>query len=115
MSFRFFLLQRVTALILVPLLMVHLIVIFYATAKGLSAASIFARTRGSFGWGAFYTLFVLAAAIHGAIGVRSVVAEWAPSTLKSDPRLLATVLWVTGLGLTLLGLRAVYAVVLAWP
>jgi fumarate reductase subunit C len=113
MSFRLYLLQRATALILVPLIAVHLIVIFYATAKGLSAASILARTRGSIGWGAFYSVFVLAAAIHGSIGVRNVFAEWGPDALKRDPRLLALILWVTGLGLALLGLRAVYAVVLS--
>ena len=113
MSFRLYVLQRATALILVPLLLVHLIVIFYATAKGLSAASILARMRGSVGWGAFYALFVFAAAVHGAIGVRNVFAEWAPAHLKSNPRLLALVLAGVGIGLTLLGLRAVYAVVLS--
>ncbi len=113
MSFRLYVLQRATALILVPLIAVHLIVIFYATAKGISAASILARTRGSFGWGAFYSVFVIAAALHGAIGVRNVVAEWGPDQLKRNARLLSLILWVTGLGLAGLGLRAVYAVVVA--
>ena len=113
MSFRLYLLQRGTALLLVPLIAVHLIVIFYATAKGISAASILARTRGSFGWGTFYSVFVMAAAIHGAIGVRNVFAEWGPEPLKRDPRLAALILWGVGVGLALLGLRAVYAVVMA--
>ena len=117
MSFRLYILQRATALILVPLLLVHLIVIFYATAKGLSAASILARTRGSFGWGGFYTLFVLASAVHAAIGLHNVFAEWAPAAFKSNPPLLAfvlkAVLWGSGVALALLGLRAVYAVVLS--
>lgn len=113
MSFRLFVLQRATALILVPLIAVHLIVIFYATAKGLSAASILARTRGSIGWGAFYSVFVLAAAIHGAIGVRNIFAEWGPDVMRRDQRLLSLALWGTGLTLALLGLRAVYAVVVA--
>ena len=34
----------------------------------LSAAEILGRTRGSIGWAAFYGLFVVAAALHGAIG-----------------------------------------------
>jgi fumarate reductase subunit C len=112
MSFRLYLLQRATAVLLLPLLLVHLVVIFYATAKGLSAASILSRTRGSLGWGAFYGLFVVAAAIHGAIGVRNVVSEWVPGAVKRDPRLLALVLWGTGVLLAALGLRAVYAVVM---
>jgi fumarate reductase subunit C len=112
-SLRLYILQRATALVLVPLIAVHLIVIFYATAKGLSAASILARTRGSIGWGAFYGVFVLAAALHGAIGVRNVFAEWGPDRLKRDASLLTLILWAAGLGLALLGLRAVYAVVLA--
>lgn len=113
MSFRLYLLQRATASLLLPLILVHLIVIFYATAKGVSAAGILARTRGSIGWGLFYSVFVIAAAIHGAIGVRNVFAEWAPAHLKSSTTLQTLILWATGLGLTLLGLRAVYAVVIA--
>jgi fumarate reductase subunit C len=113
MNFRLYVLQRATAMVLVPLIAVHLIVIFYATAKGLSAASILARTRGSIGWGAFYGVFVIAAAMHGAIGLRNVFAEWGPGALKQDATLLTLILWAAGLSLAMLGLRAVYAVVLA--
>jgi fumarate reductase subunit C len=112
-SLRLYVWQRVTALILAPLVLAHLILIFYASAKGLNAASILARTRGSIPWGLFYSVFVLAAAVHGAIGVRNVVAEWAPDALKRSPKLLATVLWGTGVCLTMLGFRAVYAVIIA--
>jgi fumarate reductase subunit C len=113
MSFRLYVWQRASALVLAPLVLVHLIVIFYATAKGISAAGILARTRGSTGWGLFYGVFVLAAAVHGAIGVRNVFAEWGPDVLRRDRRLLALILWGVGAGLALLGLRAVYAVVIA--
>ncbi|MGL4634796.1 MAG: succinate dehydrogenase [Beijerinckiaceae bacterium] len=108
---RLYLVQRLTAGLLVPLLLVHLIVIFYATAHGVSAASILGRTRGSIGWGVFYSVFVLAAAVHGAIGIRNVFAEWGPQRMKNDTRVLSLLLWGTALGLTVLGLRAVYAVV----
>lgn len=111
MNFRLYLLQRATALVMIPLIVVHLVVIFYATAKGLSAASILARTRGAWGWGLFYSVFVVAASVHGAIGVRNVFAEWGPPSLKRDPRILNLILWGMGAGLTFLGLRAVYAVV----
>lgn len=113
MSFKLYLLQRGTAVLLLPLILVHLAVIFYATAKGLSAASILSRTRGSVGWAAFYGLFVVAAAIHGAIGVRNVMSEWGPGVFKRDPRLLTLMLWGTGLLLGALGWRAVYAVVMS--
>ena len=107
MNVRLYLLQRATAVVMVPLIAGHLAVIFYATRTGLSAADILARTRGSLGWGVYYALFVAAASIHGAIGVRTVAQEW----LGLRGRALDGVLWAFGLGLLLLGLRAVYAVI----
>ena len=47
-------LQRVTAALMVPLILVHLAVIFYATRSGLTAADILARTRGSVVWALNY-------------------------------------------------------------
>jgi fumarate reductase subunit C len=108
MNVRLYILQRATAAIMAPLVLVHIVVIFYATSHGLSAAEILGRTRGSIGWGSYYTLFVLAAATHGAIGVRAVASEW---TGLRD-RALDTLMWGFGLVLAVLGLRAVAAVVL---
>jgi len=108
MNLRLYVLQRASAAIMVPLVVAHLLVIFYATRHGLSAADILGRTRGSVGWGAFYALFVLAAATHGAIGVRVVASEWAG--LRG--RRLDILMWGVGLLLAALGLRAVIAVVL---
>jgi len=100
--------QRLTAAVMVPLVLLHVIVIFYATRKGLSAADILARTRGSLAWAAFYGVFVVAVAVHAAIGVRNVLAEWSP--LKDrDAGILASAF---GVLLFLLGARAVLAVVL---
>ena len=70
MNVRLYLLQRATALVMVPLIIGHLAIIFYATRQGLTAADILGRTRGSLGWGVYYAAFVLAASVHGAIGVR---------------------------------------------
>ncbi len=112
MNVRLYTLQRVTALLMVPLIAVHLIVIFYATRKGLSAADILARTQGSLLWGLYYAAFVVAAAVHGAIGVRSVLREWGPRRLAYNVRGLDLVMWGFGLMLAGLGLRAVAAVVL---
>jgi fumarate reductase subunit C len=62
--------------VLAVCVVVHLITIVYAVRGGLSAAEIFARTRGSVGWLAFYSLFVLAVAVHVPIGLRTVATEW---------------------------------------
>lgn len=105
---RLYILQRATAAMMVPLIAVHLIVIYMASAKGLTAADILSRTRGSFSWGAFYSLFVVLAAVHGAIGVRVVCREWTRLSLAARDR----VMWGVGVLLFLLGMRAVAAVVL---
>ena len=99
--------QRVTAAILAVCVAVHLLTIIYAVRGGLSAGEILARTRGSLMWGGFYTVFVLAAAIHGAIGLRTVAAEWLG--FRGDAAEWA--MTVVGLVLTIVGLRAVIAVV----
>jgi fumarate reductase subunit C len=105
---RLYLWQRLTAALMVPLVLVHLAVIFYAMRKGLSAADILARTRGSVAWAAFYGVFVVAASVHAPIGLRTVLAEWTP--LGARMRDLVAVAF--GLFLLVLGLRAVAAVVL---
>jgi fumarate reductase subunit C len=111
MTVRHFLLQRLTAVILAPLILGHLILIIYATRKGLSAADILSRTRGSITWALYYGTFVLAAAVHGAIGLRGVLREWGPSLIARSDRRLDGLMWVTGATLAALGLRAVYAVI----
>lgn len=108
MNVRHYILQRITAAIMAPLVLAHLVIIYYATSRGLSAAEILGRTRGNVGWGAFYGLFVLAAATHGAIGVRAIAREW----LGLQGRQLTILMWGFGILLALLGLRAVAAVVL---
>ena len=80
------------------------------SSRRLLAASV-ARTRGSVLWGTYYVAFVAAAAIHGAIGVRTVLREWGPAMLARNPRALDVLMWSFGFGLLLLGLRAVVAVV----
>lgn len=108
MNVRLYLLQRLTAVLMVPLILGHIAIIFYATRKGLSAGDILGRTKGSLGWGLYYATFVIAAAVHGAIGVRGVAREWGGLRGRS----LDLVMWAMGLALAGLGLRAVYAVVL---
>ena len=108
MNVRLYVWQRATAALMVPLVLLHVAVIFYATRRGMTAADILARTRGSIVWASFYGIFVVAAAIHAAIGVRNVLTEWSPLKDRSAGMLAA----VFGVSLLVLGLRAVAAVVL---
>ena len=109
MTLRLYIWQRATAALMLPLVLVHIAVIVYATRRGFSAADILARTRDSIAWAAFYGVFVAAAAIHAAIGVRNILDEWSP--LGARRAGLCAV--VFGLALLALGLRAVGAVVLS--
>jgi succinate dehydrogenase subunit C len=109
MNVRLYVWQRLTAALMVPLVLVHVAVIFYATRKGLTAADILARTRGSLMWASFYGLFVAAVAVHASIGVRTILVEWSP--LKDRAASICVV--VFGFALAVLGLRAVAAVVLS--
>src|SRR4051812_19533334 len=68
--------QRASAAVLALCVTVHLVTIVYAVRGGLSAADIFSRTRGNVGWLAFYTVFVVAVAVHAPIGLRPVLTEW---------------------------------------
>ena len=108
MNVRLYVWQRLTAALMVPLLLVHIAVIFYASRKGLSAADILARTRGSVSWTLFYGAFVSAVAVHVSIGLRTVLTEWTP--LRGRARDFTVIAF--GLLLAVLGFRAVLAVVL---
>ena len=104
---RLFLLQRATAMLMAPLVLIHLVVIIIAVRGGLDAAEILSRTRGSWVWGAFYGLFVIAAAIHAAIGLRRIGFE----TFGGSRRTFDVATIAIAILLALLGLRAVFAVV----
>ena len=99
--------QRLTAVILAICVVVHLVTIVYAVRGGLSAAEILGRTRGNYAWAAFYIVFVFAAAIHGAIGLRAIAAEW----LGLRGAFAEWAMTAVGLVLAITGLRAVAAVV----
>jgi fumarate reductase subunit C len=98
--------QRATAAILAFCVLVHLATIIYAVRGGLSAAEILGRTRGNVAWAAFYVIFVVAVAVHGAIGLRTVAAEW----LRFRGPVAEAATAAVGLALAFMGLRAVAAV-----
>jgi fumarate reductase subunit C len=104
---RLFVLQRVSAMFLAPLVMVHLGLILYAVRGGLTAGEILARTHGSIGWALFYGVFVLAASVHAPIGVRNVLKEWTSWRGHS----VDVAMLVLAAALMASGLRAVWAVV----
>ena len=67
--------QRGAALVLALAVTVHLATIIYAVRQGLSAAAILARLQGNDAWLGFYLVFATAAALHGGIGLRTIVRE----------------------------------------
>ena len=71
-----FVLQRASAAVLALCVVVHLATIIYAVRQGLSAEAIVARIHANVAWPAFYTLFVVAVAIHAPIGLRAIADEW---------------------------------------
>lgn len=105
---RLYLAQRISALIMAPLVLGHLAVMIYAARGGLSASEILSRTQGSLFWGLSYGLFVAAVAVHAAIGLRVIVAEH----VKLSGAALDAFTWSVGVILFAMGAKAVAAVVL---
>lgn len=103
---RLYLLQRLSALVMAPLVLGHLALIIYAVQGGLTAAEILGRTQGSVFWGAYYAVFVLAVSVHAAIGLRVIAAE----TLGLRGPALGWGTVAVFLALLAMGARAVYAV-----
>lgn len=86
-------------MVLALAVVVHLVTMILAVRGGLSAAEIAARLSGNGAWLAFYLVFVLAAAVHAPLGVRTVLAETtslAPRVVDAIAALFAVVLAVVG-------------------
>ena len=109
LTLRLYFAQRLTAMIMAPLTFGHLAVMIYAVQDGLSVAEILARTQGSVAWFLFYGSFVLAVAVHAAIGLRVVIFEW----LGIRGVALSVFSWAVLVILLVLGGRAVWAVTFA--
>lgn len=99
--------QRLSAMVLAPLVIVHIGTMIYAIRDGLTAAEILSRTNGSILWACFYGLFVIAAAVHGSIGLRSILREMTAWRSKS----LDVAAGAFCLMILVLGFRAVEAVI----
>jgi fumarate reductase subunit C len=109
MNVRLYVWQRATAALMVPLVLIHIAVIFYATRQQMTAADILSRTHGSVAWASYYALFVAAVSIHASIGVRNVLAEWTSLAERRAGQLAI----IFGIGLALLGAHAIFALVVA--
>lgn len=106
LDIRLYVLQRLTALVMAPLTLVHIGVMIYAIQGGLSAGEILGRTQGSVFWFLFYGLFVISVSIHAAIGMRVIIAE----TFKVSGLLLNAISWAMLLLSLYMGALAVLAV-----
>ena len=106
MEARLFALQRLTAILMAPFVLVHVGLIIYAVRGGLTAAEILSRTQGSWFWILFYGLFVLSVSVHVPIGIRNILIEW----LRLGRGAALTVSVIFGVALLVLGMRAVAAV-----
>lgn len=103
---RLYALQRLSAVVMAPLVVVHLITIMVAVRGGLTAAEILDRTQGVTIWSVFYAVFVVAVAIHAPLGLRKILREWG-----GLPQAAADAIAVISCALVLLlGGRAVLAV-----
>ncbi len=70
-------LQRISAMVLAILVLVHLVIMVYAVRGGLSGAEILSRTQGNAWLAVYYALFVLACAVHVPTGLANIAVEWA--------------------------------------
>ena len=104
-----YLLQRGTAMLMVPLIITHLAVIIMAVQGGLSGEEILGRTRDNGAWAAFYATFVLAASIHAGIGIQTVLREWTPLG-RFGSALAGHTFMVVLLGLGLRAVAGVYGI-----
>jgi fumarate reductase subunit C len=101
-----YIVQRLSALVMVPLVLGHIAVMIVAVQGGLSAEEILSRTQGSGAWAAFYGTFVVAVSLHAAIGLRNVLGEWA----GLGPRARDLVSAALAALFLAMGARAVYSV-----
>ncbi|MGB0308686.1 MAG: succinate dehydrogenase, partial [Paracoccaceae bacterium] len=76
LDLKLYMAQRISAMIMGPLVLGHLAVMIYAIQGGLSSAEILSRTQGSIFWFVFYGTFVIAVSVHAAIGMRVIMHEW---------------------------------------
>jgi fumarate reductase subunit C len=98
--------QRLSAMVLAVCVVFHLAMIVYASRGGLTAAEILVRTRGNAPFATFYSVFVVACAVHVPLGLKAIAVEW----LRWRERNASIAAVIIALIVLAMGLRAVYAV-----
>ena len=97
-------LQRMSAMLLAICVLVHVVVVVFAVRGGLSGAEILGRTRGNWGFAAFYAVFVIACTVHVPIGLAGIAEEWAGWSARKA--------WfaaqIFGFVILVMGMRAVF-------
>ena len=101
-----YMLQRLSAFLMIPFVIVHIVLMIYAIEGGLSADEVLGRTRGSIFWFFYYSIFVFLVSLHGSLGLRIVLSE----LLDFTSRALTSLTIFVFLFLLLLGFFSVYAV-----
>ncbi|MDE0993502.1 MAG: succinate dehydrogenase [Rhodospirillales bacterium] len=96
--------QRVSALILVICITVHIATMIIAVQGGLSSEEIIARIGGSKIWLSFYLVFVSSVAVHAPIGLKSIMREM--SQIPTNRIDLLSILFSLIIGV--LGIRAAF-------
>ncbi len=95
-----FVLQRASAAVLAVCVVIHLATIVYAVRQGLTSQAIVARMHANPAWPMFYAVFVVAAAIHAPLGLRTIADEWLGMRGRGIDLLLAAfAAFLLGLGL----------------
>lgn len=107
MEARLYALQRISAVVMAPLVIIHLVTIMLAVQNGLSAEEILSRTQGASIWAWFYIIFVIAVAIHAPLGLRKIIKEWLGLADQWANRIAFLIFII----LFALGMRAVVAVI----
>lgn len=100
LEIKLWLAHRLTGMALGLFVTIHLITMIVVIQGGLSAEAIMARTSSNFLVAIFYGLFVIAAAIHGSIGLRTVAQEvlkWSGATLNAAVLMFFLLLCVMGM------------------
>lgn len=101
-----FYIQRISGGLLAGCLLIHIATILYAVQGGLSVAEIQNRIQGSEFWFVLYSIFIFAAIVHAAIGLKNVFSEW----IKLPPVLISVLVLVYFVVSSFLGISAILAI-----
>jgi len=75
LAIKLWLIQRFSGMLLGLFVLLHLATMIYAIQGGLTADEILGRTKDNWLMAGWYSVFVITAAVHGSIGLRTVAQE----------------------------------------